>query len=47
MFGDKRLTKCIDRVADGGFLLLKALLGVVMVFFVMIALVTAVAGRGF
>ncbi len=46
MFGDKRLTKCIDRVAEGGFLLLKASLGVVMVFFVMIALVTAVAGRG-
>lgn len=47
MLGDKRLTKCIDRVAEGGFLLLKASLGVVMVFFVMIALVTAVAGRGF
>lgn len=47
MFGDKRLTKCIDRVAEGGFLLLKATLGVVMIFFIMIALVTAVAGRGF
>ncbi len=47
LFGDKRLTKCIDRVAEGGFLLLKATLGVVMIFFIMIALVTAVAGRGF
>lgn len=47
MFGDKRLTKCIDRVSEGGFLILKAALAVVMIFFIMIALVTAVAGRGF
>lgn len=47
MFGDKRLTKCIDRVSEGGFLILKAALSVVMIFFIMIALVTAVAGRGF
>lgn len=47
MFGDKRLTKCIDRVSEGGFLIVKATLAVVMIFFIMIALVTAVAGRGF
>lgn len=47
MFGDKKLTKCIDRVSEGGFLILKAALSVVMIFFIMIALVTAVAGRGF
>ena len=46
MFGDKRMTKCIDRVSEGGFLLLKATLAVVMFFFILIALVTAVAGRG-
>lgn len=46
MFGDKRMTKCIDRVSEGGFLLLKATLAVVMIFFILIALVTAVAGRG-
>ncbi|MBQ8246188.1 MAG: stage III sporulation protein AE [Lachnospiraceae bacterium] len=46
MFGDKRLTKCIDRVSEGGFLLLKATLAVVMILFIMIAMVTAVAGRG-
>ncbi len=46
MFGDKRLTKCIDRVSEGGFMLLKAGLAVVMIFFILIALVTAVAGKG-
>lgn len=46
MFGDKRLTKCIDRVSEGGFMLLKASLAVVMIFFILIALVTAVAGKG-
>lgn len=46
MFGDKRLTKCIDRVSEGGFLVLKAGLAVVMILFIMIALVTAIAGKG-
>lgn len=46
IFGDKRLTRCIDRVSEGGFLLLKATLAVVMIFFIIIALVTAVAGKG-
>lgn len=46
MFGDKRLTKCIDHVAEGGFLLLKSGLAVVMILFITIALVTAVAGKG-
>ena len=47
MFGDKRMTKCIDRVSEGGFMLLKATLAVVMFFFILIALVTAVAGKGY
>lgn len=46
IFGDKRLTRCIDRVSEGGFLILKAALAVVMIFFIIIALVTAVAGKG-
>ncbi len=46
IFGEQRLTKCIDRVSEGGFMLLKATLAVVMIFFILIALVTAVAGRG-
>lgn len=46
IFGDKRLTRCIDRVSEGGFLLLKVSLSVVMIFFILIALVTAVAGKG-
>lgn len=46
MFGDKRLTKCIDRISDGGFMLLKTSLAIVMIFFILIALVTAVAGKG-
>lgn len=46
MMGDKRLSQCADRIADGGFLLLKSVLAVVMIFFIIIALVTAVAGRG-
>ena len=46
MFGDKRLTKCIDRVSEGGFMLLKVTLAIVMIFFILIALVTAVAGKG-
>ncbi len=47
MFGDKKMTKCIDRVSEGGFMLLKATLAVVMIFFILIALVTAVAGKGY
>lgn len=46
MLGEKRLTKCINRVSDGGFMIFKSSLSVVMIFFIMIALVTAVAGRG-
>ena len=47
IFGDKRMTTCIDRVSEGGFLLLKATLAIVMIFFILIALVTAVAGKGY
>ena len=46
MFGDRRLTKCIDRVSEGGFMLLKVTLAIVMILFILIALVTAVAGKG-
>lgn len=46
VFGDKRLTRCIDRVSEGGFMILKASLAVVMILFIIIALVTAVAGKG-
>ena len=47
LFGEQRLTKCIARVSEGGFMLLKATLAVIMIFFILIALVTAVAGRGY
>lgn len=47
LFGDKRMTKCIERVSEGGFMLLKVTLAIVMIFFIVIALVTAVAGKGF
>lgn len=46
ILGDKRLTGCIESVSQGGFLLVKASLSVVMILFITIALVTAVAGRG-
>ena len=46
IFGEKRLARCADRVAEGGFMLLKSVLAVVIIFFIIIALVTAVAGRG-
>ncbi len=46
ILGEKRLSRCADRVAEGGFMLLKSVLAVVMIFFIIIALVTAVAGRG-
>lgn len=44
---DKRITGCIDRVGDGGFLLFRTALTSIALFFITIAIVAVSTNRGF